>query len=62
MARAVDAIFADIEKYHGAKYAGEKLGNESEYLKLVEKNRGKEAAGRLRDRAREIVREHRKGV
>ena len=37
-------------------------GNESEYLKLVEKNRGKEAADRLRDRAREIVREHRKGV
>ena len=27
VARAVDAIFADIEKYHGAKYAGEKLGN-----------------------------------
>ena len=37
-------------------------GNESEYLELVEKARGKEAADRLRDRAREIVREHRKGV
>ena len=36
--------------------------NESNYLSLVEKNRGKEAADRLRDRAREIVREHRKGV
>lgn len=35
-------------------------GNESEYLKLVEKARGKEAANRLRDRAREIVREYRK--
>ena len=34
--------------------------NESNYLSLVEKNRGKEAAGRLRDRAREIVREYRK--
>ena len=37
-------------------------GNESEYLKLVEKARGKVAADSLRDRAREIVREHRKGV
>ena len=36
--------------------------NESNYLSLVEKNRGKEAADRLRDRAREIVREHRKGM
>ena len=27
VAKAVDAIFADIEKYHGAKYAGDKLGN-----------------------------------
>ncbi len=36
--------------------------SEPEYLSLVEKNRGKEAADRLRDRAREIVREHRKGV
>ncbi len=37
-------------------------GNESEYLKLVEKARGKVAADSLRDRAREIVREHRKGM
>ena len=36
--------------------------NESNYLSLVEKARGKEAADRLRDRAREIVREHRKGM
>ncbi len=35
-------------------------GNESEYLKLVEKARGKVAADSLRDRAREIVREYRK--
>ena len=37
-------------------------GNESEYLELVEKARGKVAADSLRDRAREIVREHKKGV
>lgn len=45
-----------------ARWMWHRSDGADKYLADVATKRGKEAADRLRDRAREIVREHRKGV